>query len=80
KKRFEAEVADDLVYHKSLSDDKRDKANKIKELKNEIDKDQEDSIKEHKDSINQLLKNFHSMIRIKELDKDNKGKGGSTRL
>lgn len=80
KKRFEAEVADDLVYHKSLSDNKRGKANKIKELKCEIDKDQEDSIKEHKDSINQLLKNFHSMIRIKELDKDNKGKGGSTRL
>nr|AHL64195.1 ATPase [Photobacterium damselae subsp. damselae] len=80
KKRFETEVIDDLVNHKSLSDDKKDKTRKIKELKEEIDKDQEDSIKEHKDSINLLLKNFHSMIRIKELDKDNKGKGGSTRL
>lgn len=79
-KRFETEVADDLVNHKSLSDDKKDKTKKIKGLKEEIDKDQEDSIEEHKDSINQLLKNFHSMIRIKELDKDNKGKGGSTRL
>lgn len=80
KKRFETEVVDDLVNHKSLYDDKKDKTIKIKELKAEIDKDQEDSIKEHKDSINLLLKNFHSMIRIKELDKDNKGKGGSTRL
>ncbi|MDO6683863.1 MULTISPECIES: AAA family ATPase [unclassified Agarivorans] len=79
-KRFETEVVDDLVNHKSLSDDKKDKTKKIKELKEEIDKDQEDSIKEHKDSINLLLKNFHSMIRVKELDKDNKGKGGSTRL
>ena len=80
KKRFETEVVDDLVNHKSLSDDKKDKTRKIKELKEEIDKDQEGSVKEHKDSINLLLKNFHSMIRIKELDKDNKGKGGSTRL
>lgn len=80
KKRFETEVADDLVNHKSLTNDKKDKTRKIKELKEEIDKDQEDSIKEHKDSINLLLKNFHSMIRVKELDKDNKGKGGSTRL
>ncbi|MCQ8882164.1 AAA family ATPase [Pseudoalteromonas shioyasakiensis] len=80
KKRFETEVVDDLVNHKSLSDDKKDKTRRIKELKEEIDKDQEDSIKVHKGSINLLLKNFHSMIRIKELDKDNKGRGGSTRL
>jgi wobble nucleotide-excising tRNase len=80
KKRFDTEVVDDLHNHKSLSDDKKDKTNKIKELKEEIDKDQENSIKDHKISINLLLKNFHSMIRIKELDKDNKGKGGSTRL
>lgn len=80
KKRFETEVVDDLVNHKSLSDDKKYKTKKIKELKEEIEKDQEDSIKEHRDSINQLLKNFHSMIRIKELDTDNKGKGGTTRL
>ncbi|ELB2881251.1 AAA family ATPase [Vibrio parahaemolyticus] len=80
KKRFETEVVDDLVNHKSLSDDKKDKTRKVKELKEEIHKDQEVSIKEHKDSINLLLKNFHSMIRIKELHKDNKGRGGSTRL
>lgn len=80
KKRFETEVVDDLVNHKSLSDDKKDKTRKVKELKEEIHKDQEFSIKEHKDSINLLLKNFHSMIRIKELHKDNKGRGGSTRL
>lgn len=80
KKRFETEVVDDLANHKSLTDEKKHKTKKIKDLKEDIHKDQEDSIKEHKDSINQLLKNFHSMIRIKELDKDNKGKGGSTRL
>lgn len=80
KKRFDTEVVDDLDNHKSLSDDKKDKTNKIKELKEEIDKDQGNSIKDHKISINLLLKNFHSMIRIKELDKDNKGKGGLTRL
>lgn len=80
KKRFETEVVDDLVNHKSLSDDKKNKTKKIKDLKEEIDKDQEDSIKVHKDSINLLLKNFHSMIRIKELDTDNRGKGGTTRL
>ncbi|MDI4651797.1 MULTISPECIES: AAA family ATPase [Pseudoalteromonas] len=80
KKRFETSVINDLDNHKSLSDDKKDKTKKVKKLKKEIDIEQESSIKEHKDSINQLLKNFHSMIRIKELDKDNKGKGGSTRL
>lgn len=80
KKRFEEEVIDDLVNHKSLSDDKKTKTAKIRELKEAIDKDQEDSINEHKDSINLLLKNFNSMIRINELNKDNKGKGGATRL
>ena len=79
-KRFETKIVDDLDNHKSLSDDKKDKTLEIKELKYEIDKDQEDSIKVHKDSINLLLKNFHSMIRIKELHKDNKGRSGSTRL
>ncbi|MCH7425071.1 MULTISPECIES: AAA family ATPase [Shewanella] len=80
KKRFDADVVEDLLTYKSLYDDKNAKTNKIRELKEEIAKDQEDSIKEHKNSINQLLKHFHSMIRIKQLDKDNKGKGGTTRL
>lgn len=80
KKRFEPEVVDDLENHKTLSDKKNKKTQKIKELKDEINKEQEVSIKEHKDSINILLKNFHSMIRINQLDKDNKGRLGSTRL
>ncbi|WP_154116373.1 AAA family ATPase [Vibrio cincinnatiensis] len=80
KKRFETQVVSDLASHKSLSDNKKAKTKKIKELKEEIDQEQEDRIKEHKDAINTLLKNFHSMIRIKELEKDNNGKGGSTRL
>lgn len=78
--RFENETKDDLVRHKSLIDEKNTKTQKIKSLKAEIEKDQEDSIREHKDFINDILKNFHSMIRIKELNTDNKGKNGSTRL
>ena len=80
KLRFETQVTDDLANHKSLTDDKKAKTILIKTLKEQIGFEQEDSIKEHKDSINILLKNFHSMVRIKELKKDNKGKGGSTRL
>ncbi|MDP2590401.1 AAA family ATPase [Vibrio tasmaniensis] len=78
--RFETQVVDDLQSHKSHTSDKQNKTKKIKELKEEISQEQVDSIREHKDSINAILKNFHSMIRVKELDKDNKGKGGSTRL
>ncbi|MGF1827448.1 AAA family ATPase [Vibrio splendidus] len=78
--RFEIQVVNDLQSHKSYTSDKQNKTRKIKELKEEINQEQVDSIREHKDFINVILKNFHSMIRIKELEKDNKGKGGSTRL
>ncbi|CED59788.1 putative uncharacterized protein [Moritella viscosa] len=78
--RFETQVTADLDNHKSHTSDKNHKTKKIKELKEEISQEQVNSIKEHKDSINAILKKFHSMIRIKDLNKDNKGKGGSTRL
>jgi wobble nucleotide-excising tRNase len=78
--RFETQVVNDLDNHKSHTSDKNNKTKKIKKLKEEINQEQVDSIKKHKDSINAILKNFHSMIKIKVLDKDNKGKGGSTRL
>ncbi|MFO6424909.1 AAA family ATPase [Motilimonas sp. KMU-193] len=80
KMRFETEVVEDLANHKSLADEKYCKSKTIQKLKEEINKAQVDSIKKHKESINQLLKNFHSMIRIKELNTDNRGKGGTTRL
>ncbi|CQH64200.1 AAA family ATPase [Yersinia enterocolitica] len=80
KLRFTTGVVADLAKHKYLSDKKTANTNEIKELRVQIDKEQEESIKHHKESINNILKNFHSMIRLKELDKDNKGKGGLTRL
>ena len=80
KLRFTNDVVDDLANHKTLSDDKLAKTKKVKKLREEINQEQEDNIKVHKNSINEILKNFHSMIRLKELGKDNKGKGGSTRL
>jgi wobble nucleotide-excising tRNase len=78
--RFTPDVVTDLSNHKSFMNTKGSNTKKIKELRDEIAKEQEESIKKHKDSINNILKNFHSMIRLKKLDKDNKGKGGSTRL
>jgi wobble nucleotide-excising tRNase len=78
--RFTNDVVDDLTNHKTISDGKSAKTKKVKKLREEIDKEQQNNIKDHKDSINEILKNFHSMIRLKELGKDNKGKGGSTRL
>lgn len=80
KLRFTPDVVTDLSNHKSFMNTKGANTKKIKELRDEIAKEQEESIKKHKDSINNILKNFHSMIRLKKLDKDNKGKGGSTRL
>ncbi|MDF1892682.1 AAA family ATPase [Rahnella contaminans] len=78
--RYSSEIVDDLAEHKRLSDTKNKNTIKIKELRNEIDTEQEESIKHNKKSINNILKNFHSMIRLKELVKDNKGKNGVTRL
>lgn len=80
KLRHSTEVIDELTTHKSLSDIKNENTIEIRDLRNQIDIEQETSIKYHKDSINNILRSFHSMIRLKELDKDNKGKGGATRL
>ncbi|WP_448761723.1 AAA family ATPase [Acinetobacter tandoii] len=80
KLRFSPEVIEALEEIKRLESLKTENTSKIKELREEITKEQEESIKNHKDSINDILQSFHSMIRIKELEKDNRGKGGSTRL
>lgn len=80
KLRFSPEVIKALEEVKRLESLKTENTSKIKELREEITKEQEESIKNHKDSINEILQSFHSMIRIKELEKDNRGKGGSTRL
>lgn len=80
KLRFSPEVIKALEEIKRLESLKTENTSKIKELREEITKEQEESIKNHKDSINEILQSFHSMIRIKELEKDNRGKGGSTRL
>ncbi|HHR6186974.1 TPA: AAA family ATPase [Providencia alcalifaciens] len=80
KLRFSENVALDITTYKSLESDKKINNKEIKKLRDEITKEQEDSIRNHKDSINQILHDFHSMIRLKELEKDNRGKNGSTRL
>ncbi|WP_180055380.1 AAA family ATPase [Acinetobacter sp. YH12142] len=80
KLRFSPEIIKALKEIKRLESLKTENTSKIKELREEITKEQEESIKNHKDSINEILQSFHSMIRIKELEKDNRGKGGSTRL
>lgn len=80
KLRFTPEIIKDLSDIKTLNSSKNKNTIKIKELRDKIAEEQEESIRTHKDSINEILQSFHSMIRIKELAKDNKGKGGSTRL
>ncbi|EPE4787141.1 TPA: hypothetical protein I7708_08700 [Vibrio vulnificus] len=80
KLRFTSDVVTDLADLKTHEADKKENDKKIKSLRDEITKEQEESIKSHKDSINDILQSFHSMIRIKELDKDNRGGGGKTRL
>ncbi|WP_114742414.1 AAA family ATPase [Vibrio cholerae] len=80
KLRFTSDVVTDLANLKTYEAEKKENDRKIRELRNEITKEQEESIKSHKDSINEILQSFHSMIRIKELDKDNRGAGGKTRL
>ncbi|EOW9231337.1 AAA family ATPase [Vibrio cholerae] len=80
KLRFTSEVVTDLADLKIHESAKRENDKKIKELREKITEEQEQSIKSHKESINEILQSFHSMIRIKELEKDNRGGGGKTRL
>lgn len=78
--RHSDQVTNDLADLKVLEDGKKANAKTIKELREKIDKEQEKSIGNHKDAINALLKNFHSMIRLSELKKDNKGGRGASRV
>lgn len=74
------QVTNDLADLKVLEDGKKANAKTIKELREKIDEEQEESIGNHKDAINALLKSFHSMIRLSELKKDNKGGRGASRV
>jgi wobble nucleotide-excising tRNase len=78
--RHSDEVTNDLADLKLLEDDKKANAKTIKNLRVNIDNEQEESIGNHKDAINALLKNFHSMVRLSELKKDNKGGKGASRV
>ncbi|MFA0317650.1 AAA family ATPase [Vibrio cyclitrophicus] len=78
--RHSDEVTNDLADLKVLEDDKKANAKTIKDLREKIDKEQEESIGNHKGAINALLKNFHSMVRLSELKKDNKGGKGASRV
>ncbi|MEZ8535032.1 AAA family ATPase [Vibrio cyclitrophicus] len=78
--RHSDQVINDLADLKVLEDGKKANAKTIKELREKIDEEQEESIGNHKDAINALLKSFHSMIRLSELKKDNKGGKGASRV
>ncbi|MEZ8210885.1 AAA family ATPase [Vibrio bivalvicida] len=78
--RHSDQVTNDLADLKVLEDGKKANAKTIKELREKIDEEQEESIGNHKDAINALLKSFHSMIRLSELKKDNKGGRGASRV
>lgn len=78
--RFTSDVVKDLEDLKTHETDKKENDKNIKGLREEITEEQDQSIKSHKESINEILQNFHSMIRIKGLEKDNRGGGGKTRL
>lgn len=80
KLRFTSEVIADLDTLKILEDSKKVNTNTIKDLREQIEEEQHESIEKHKDAINEILCAFNSMIRLKELDKDNRGKGGISRL
>lgn len=80
KLRFCIDVISDLEEINELENLKKYNTKKIRELRYKIDEEQEENIKNHQESINKILHSFHSMIRLKELEKDNRGKGGSTRL
>jgi len=78
--RYKTEIISDLKTYHDLDTNKKNNTYEIEELREKIAKEQEQSIGTHKDSINELLKNFNSMIRIDELKKDNKGHKGATRI
>ncbi|MEZ9804553.1 AAA family ATPase [Vibrio sp. 10N.261.55.B8] len=78
--RHSDQVTNDLADLKVLEDGKKANTKTIKELREKIDEEQEESIGNHKDAINALLKSFHSMIRLSELKKDNKGGKGASRV
>ncbi|MBH0074022.1 AAA family ATPase [Pseudoalteromonas sp. SWYJ118] len=78
--RHSDEVVNDLADLKELEGDKKTNTKTIKDLREKINDEQEESIGNHKDAINSLLKNFHSMVRLSELKKDNKGGKGASRV
>jgi len=78
--RYKTETVSDLEVYEELDSDKKTNTTKIDKLRGLIAEEQEQSIGRHKDSINELLKSFNSMIRVDELKKDNKGHKGATRI
>jgi wobble nucleotide-excising tRNase len=78
--RYSSDVVEGLSKVKDLESEKRSLSKEITNLRDIIAKEQEESIGKHKNTINELLKSFNSMIRIKELIKDNKGYKGASRI
>lgn len=80
KVRFSIDVTQNLTELKKLELDKASNTKKITELRTLITTEQYENIGKHENSINELLKNFNSMIRIKKLIKDNRGHRGASRI
>lgn len=78
--RYKPDVESDINTYNILDSIKKENTDEINELRSKISKEQEQSIGQHKKTINELLKNFNSTIRIRELIKDNKGHKGATRI
>ena len=63
--RFTADVIEDLDSLNTLEELKKENAKQIRELRDQIDEEQNESIEKHKDAINEILYSFNSMIRLK---------------
>lgn len=79
-KRHSDDVVNLLDTLKPLQKSKDANERSIKVLRGEIEAEQVQIISLYKESINSLLEKFFSFIRIDDLGRDNKGKGGTTRF
>lgn len=69
-----------IIRLKKSEKQKKENEEKIKKLRVQIDENQIELIRNHKQNINKILSDFRTNIQISELSKDNSGKGGSTRI
>ncbi|MDW2744225.1 AAA family ATPase [Atlantibacter subterraneus] len=80
KLKFQQDTLDDLNAYAAFEKQRKNNEARIKSLREEIAREQEELISKHKDEINKLLVGFNSNIRIIEIDRDNRAGGGNTRF